>query len=319
MPSTVNTPIPGASPSTPRRLLRITVLRGGPSAEREVSLASGAAVAAALRRRGHTVFEADIDADHLEALDQPADVVFPVLHGRFGEDGALQQILESRGLRFVGSGAKASAAAMNKLAAKRLAASAGINTPVFQVVSPEESEAASPALPLPVIVKPIAEGSSVATTVVRQAGDFLAAVRRVTENFGPALVEQFIVGDELTVGILFDRAMPPICIRPRSGFYDYHAKYRATDTEYLFDAGHPPAVLAEAQRLSLRVFECLGCRHLGRVDWMVQADGTLWFLEVNTLPGFTDHSLLPKAAAHVGIGFDELCERLALAAAEDRA
>lgn len=300
-----------------RRPLRVTVLRGGPSAERAVSLASGAAVAEALRRRGHAVFEADIGPTDQTALNHPSDVIFPALHGRFGEDGTLQRILEARGLRFVGSGAAASRSAMDKVVAKRAALEAGIRTPAFEVVGAPGT--ASTAMPLPVIVKPSREGSSVATTVVRAPGEFAIAVERVFDGgFGPALVERFIAGEELTVGILDDQTLPPICIRPRAGFYDYHAKYQADDTEYVFDA-HPAGLQSEAQRLSRLIFVRLGCRHLGRVDWIVDGAGELWFLEVNTLPGFTSHSLLPKAAARAGIEFDELVERLVLTAVERRA
>ena len=301
------------SPARPR--LRVTVLRGGPSAERDVSLASGAAVADALRRRGHDVFEADIDPDDLSALDHPADVIFPALHGRFGEDGTLQYVMETRRLRFVGSDAPASHKAMDKVTTKRIALAAGIQSPPFEVIERRPQSPAATALPLPVIVKPTREGSSVATTIARTATEFAPAVECVfAAGVGPALIETFITGDELTIGVLDDCTLPPICIRPRQGFYDYHAKYQADDTEYLFDA-HPAALLAEAGRLSRLIFQRLGCRHLGRVDWMVDRNGGLWFLEVNTLPGFTSHSLLPKAAARAGIPFDELVERLVYTAA----
>ena len=165
-------------------------------------------------------------------------------------------------------------------------------------------------LPLPVVVKPVDQGSSVATFIVRDEARFPGAVREVAGQFGRALVEQFIDGDEITVGILGDQALPPICVRPKRPFYDYQAKYQDDATEYLFDAGHPASLLEQARRQSLTVFAALGCRHLARVDWMADRDGRLWFLELNTIPGFTSHSLVPKAAARTGIPFDALCARL---------
>jgi D-alanine-D-alanine ligase len=308
------------------RPYRITVLRGGPSAERQISLASGQAVAEALRRRGYQVFESDIGPDDLGALDVPADVIFPALHGPFGEDGQLQRLMEERGKRFVGSGSAASALAMDKVASKRRVASCGIRTPAFQVWRGEsegrlvlEDRGTLPvppgALPdPPVVVKPPDQGSSVATFIVHELEQLEPTIREVVGRFGRALVERYVAGDELTVGIVGEQTLPPICVRPRRKFYDYEAKYFDDETEYLFDAGHPPELLREVQELSWQVFESLGCRHLARVDWIADPQGRLWFLELNTIPGFTSHSLVPKAAARVGISFDELVERLVLLA-----
>jgi D-alanine-D-alanine ligase len=293
------------------------VLAGGPSAERSVSLESGRAVADALRRRGHTVFLADVGPDHLEALDHPADVVFPALHGTFGEDGTIQHILEMRGMRYVGSDSRASFVAIDKVETKRRVANDGIATPAYEEWAPISLATRSrPAISLPVIVKPVDQGSSVATTIVRDPARFLPAVRGVVQSFRRALVEQYIVGDEITVGVIDGAPLPPICVRPKREFYDFAAKYEDEATEYLFDAGHPPELLDEATALSRRVFELLGCRHLARIDWMLDREQRLWFLEVNTLPGFTDHSLVPKAAARAGISFDELVNRLVCMAGE---
>ncbi len=294
------------------RPLRITVLAGGPSAEREVSLASGQAVAEALRRRGHTVFVSDIDADHLEALDRAADVIFPALHGTFGEDGTLQRIMEDRGLCFVGSGSWASATAMDKAATKAIAQRLGIPTPEYEVIELGSAVTLAP----PVIVKPIAQGSSVATSVIK-SGPVQPVVDDVAQRFGAALVERFIDGAELTVGILGGRALPAIRIQPRREFYDYTAKYEDEGTEYLLDTGFSDKLLARLADWSRTLFEELGCRHLGRIDWIVTPDEQPWFLEVNTLPGFTSHSLVPKAAQATGIGFDELVERIVRMALED--
>ncbi len=305
-------------PPQRRQTLRITVLAGGPSAEREVSLDSGRAVADALRRLGHDVHLADINPNQLDALDHPADIIFPALHGTFGEDGTVQRLMAERGLRFVGSDARASAIAMDKVASKALITAAGILTPRYELwdaAALDTRDACN--LSFPVVVKPVDQGSSVSTTIISQPSDFLPAIRHTVENFGRALVEQFIAGDELTVGIVGTEPLPPICIRPERPFYDYEAKYDDDNTEYLFDAGYPQALLESAQLLSRRVFERIGCRHLARVDWMIDADGRLWFLEINTLPGFTSHSLVPKAAARVGLSFDQLVERLVRMATEE--
>lgn len=306
--------------------LRVTVLCGGPSAERAVSLESGRAVADALRRRGHRVFVADVSPDDLSALDRRADVVFPALHGTFGEDGALQSILEQRGIRFVGSGSAASALAMDKVRTKRLAAADGVSTPAYFVFAPAGAgPGAAPGFPAaealppwtrPVVVKPVDQGSSVLTSIVHGPEAYEPAVRAVVARYGRALIEDFVAGDELTVALLDGEPLPPICVRPKRGFYDYEAKYHDERTEYLFDCGLPPEVLDEARRQSARVYARVGCRHLARIDWIADRAGRLWMLEVNTLPGFTSHSLLPMAAARAGIPFDELVDRLTRRACE---
>jgi D-alanine-D-alanine ligase len=308
------------SPPTATRVLRVTVLCGGPSAEREVSLDSGRAVADALRRRGHDVYVADVGPNDLAALDRPADVVFPALHGPFGEDGTIQRIMAARGIRFVGADAGSSALAMDKVAAKNAVRASGIDTPAFEVWDKQTLAAATlPQIPLPVIVKPVDQGSSVATTVVREREAFLSAVRLTVAPFGRALVEQFIDGNEVTVGIVGTEPLPPIWVCPRREFYDYAAKYQDNATEYLFDAGYPAGVFERAQVLSRRVFAVVGCRHLARVDWMLDREERLWFLEINTLPGFTSHSLVPKAAQRAGISFEALVERLVWMALEGSA
>ena len=293
--------------------LNITVLAGGPSAEREISLASGGAIAKALEQRGHRVQLADINPDDLSALDRPADVIFPALHGTFGEDGTLQRIMEQRGLCFVGSGSQASATAIDKVTTKKVALECGLPTPEYEVIAPPVKTC----LTVPVVVKPITEGSSVATTVVRLADRLDETIAAVAGRYGQALVEKFVAGDELTIGLLGSETLPPIRIKPCRDFYDFEAKYQDDRTEYLLDTGFSDAVLERAADLSRRVYEAVGCRHLARIDWIVDADENLWFLEVNTLPGFTSHSLVPKAAAKHGIPFDELVERLVRMAMED--
>ncbi|MBN2210175.1 MAG: D-alanine--D-alanine ligase [Sedimentisphaerales bacterium] len=302
--------------------LNITVLRGGPGSEREVSLQSGAAVARALRSVGHKVFEADITPDDLSALDYPADVIFGVLHGEFGEDGQLQAILEQRSLRFVGSDAAASRLTIDKHAAKLCVAQAGVQTPqeVFFPAN-EYTDTASDRLnaqidqaiarlKLPLVIKPGCEGSSVGVVITRDADQVYQATHECLKNYGDCLLEQFIAGRELTVGILGQMPLPVLEIKPAVGFYDYHAKYETDDTSYLFDVGLEITELQEIQADALTAFNALGCRDLARIDFIRDSAGGLWFLEANTIPGFTSHSLLPKAAAHIGISFPELCDRI---------
>ncbi len=298
--------------------LRVTVLCGGPSAEREISLQSGRAVAEGLRRVGHTVFVADIGPDDLQALDHPADVVFPALHGTFGEDGTLQRILAERGIPFVGSDSRASALAMDKVATKTMLSEAGIDTPTFEVWDQATLDARGMTdITLPVMVKPVDQGSSVATSIVQNATEFLPAVRETISHFGRALVERWIDGDEVTVGIVGPQTLPPVCIRTKHKFYDFHAKYEDDSTEFLFETEYSARVFERARVLSRQAFDVLGCRHLSRVDWIVDTQERLWFLEINTLPGFTSHSIVPLAAARVGLQFDQLVDRLVRMAYEE--
>ncbi len=300
---------PPAAPRT--ELLEITVLMGGPSAEREVSLKSGAAVAAALERCGHRVHRADISPTDLSALDVRADLIFIALHGPFGEDGELQAILDERGISYVGSGAEASRCAMNKVAAKKKFIEAGVPTPRYEVATRENLYPLCNTWRGSAVIKPIAQGSSVDTIIAKDALMFRSALSDVVQKYGSALVEEYIKGMEFTVGVLGDTALPVCEIRTPREFYDYTAKYLVDTTEYLFDLSWPSALLEQVQRLSLDAHRSLGCREFSRVDWMV--DGQThqpYALEVNTIPGFTDHSLLPKAAGRIGIGFDQLCQKI---------
>jgi D-alanine-D-alanine ligase len=291
--------------------LRITVLMGGPSAERQVSLNSGRAVAAALESLGHQVSRADIGPDDLSALDIPADMVFIALHGTWGEDGRLQAILEERGIRYCGCGPQASAMAMDKVRTKRRFIEVGVPTPPFEHVTGPDAARVVERFELPAVAKPVAEGSSVGCTLARNRSELKAAVDRLLAQHGEVLVERYIRGPELTVGVLGERVLPPCQIVPKSEFYDYHAKYLADDTGYLFEIDLPAGVLEQVQRLTLKAFDAVGCRHFSRIDWIVESGTNEPFcLEINTIPGFTDHSLLPKAAARVGIGFAELCQTI---------
>jgi len=291
--------------------LDITVLAGGPSDEREVSLISGKCVAAALTTLGHRVTVCDISPDDLSALDKVADVVFIALHGAFGEDGTVQRELERRRIPFVGSGSAASALAMDKVQAKARLVANSLPTPRFDVIRAGRVSETIERWRLPVVVKPVASGSSVDTYLVRSADQFPTALGQVIRKYGSALLEELIEGPELTVGIVGSRVLPPIEIRTQRDFYDYQAKYIDDDTQYLFDIALPDKLLQEICRLSLRAFQVVGCRGFGRVDWMVdRVTHEPSILEINTIPGFTNHSLLPKAAAQAGIGFAELCQHI---------
>jgi D-alanine-D-alanine ligase len=291
--------------------LRITVLAGGVGPEREVSLSSGQSVWEALNRLGHQGTLCDITPDDLSALDEPADFVFIALHGEFGEDGTLQAELDRRGVPYCGSGAEASRRAMNKVAAKECFRAANIPTPRAEIVNKETIDGVVERLGVPVVIKPIASGSSVDTVIPRSAPEIDAELRRLIERHDALLVEEFIDGPEFTVGIVGTQAVPVCQIIPAQGFYDYEAKYLRDDTRYEFEIDLPAELLAHMQTLSVDAFAALGCAVFGRVDWMVdRASHELYALEINTIPGFTSHSLLPKAAARVGISFDQLCQRI---------
>lgn len=291
--------------------LDVTVLAGGPGAEREVSLCSGAAVTDALRRLGHRVECRDIGPDDLSALDRAADVVFIALHGEFGEDGAIQSILESRGTVYTGSGSAASRLAMDKALAKRRFDECGIPTPKYEIVDRSSVAGIAERFPIPAVVKPISSGSSVDTSIARTPEALRAAATTLVERYGLGLVEQYIRGPELTIGILGDEALPVCEIRTQREFYDYQAKYLDEDTQYLFDLSLPKAVIENVERLALAAHRALGCCVFSRVDCMIDAaTHEPYFLEINTIPGFTSHSLVPKAAARRGMSFDQLCQRI---------
>jgi len=288
----------------------ITVLCGGPGDEREISLVSGGSVAEALRQVGHDVFVSDIMPEDLSALDRPADVIFPVLHGQFGESGELQAEMERRGLAFVGSGSHASRLGMNKTLSKKRWADAGLFTPQYLQIDASNAHAID-GFPLPCIVKPVDSGSSVGVHRCSTRVEARDAVRSLLAERGTALVERFIAGAELTIGFLEERALSPIRILTKHEFFDYHAKYQDDATQYVFDTRLPDATLAHCVKDATRAYHLLGCRDLGRVDLIVDDAGVPWLLEINTIPGFTSHSLLPKAAAHEGIAFEQVVDRLA--------
>lgn len=299
------------SPNETRQTLAITVLAGGPGAEREVSLESGKAVHAALLRLGHHAILRDIGPNDLSGLDEPADFVFIALHGEFGEDGVVQRILEDRRIPFSGSGSASSAIAMDKSETKLRIDAIGLPTPSWRLADPQNFETVVSSFGLPAIVKPVASGSSVDTAIAHDCGALRDAAAHVVRRHGQALIETYVRGRELTVGVLGQKALPVCEIRTRREFYNYQAKYLDDDTQYLFDLDLPESLLCRVQDMSLKAHEALGCRVLSRVDWMVDAETSEpYFLEVNTIPGFTSHSLVPKSAARVGFSFDQLCQRI---------
>ncbi len=295
----------------PERKCAITVLAGGPSAEREISLQSGRAVAAALESLGHTVFVEDIDPQHLSALERDVECVFIALHGAFGEDGQIQEILEQRGIPYCGSAPAACALAMDKVRAKQRYESLAIPTPRYEVATQQTFQRVMAGWRPPLVAKPVKEGSSLACHLVRSDAQIRPAVESVIDQYGQCLIEAYIAGKEITVGILGDQALPPIEIRTRRDFYDYDAKYVDEDTEYAFEIDLPPDLLDRVGRLSLDAHRGLGCRDFSRADWRVDPSRSeAHLLEVNVIPGFTTHSLLPKTAERAGLTLPMMCQTI---------
>jgi D-alanine-D-alanine ligase len=292
--------------------MRVAVLLGGKSAEREVSLNSGALVLAALRARGMDAHAFDPAEKGLEALIAGRyERAFIALHGRFGEDGTLQGALEWLGLRYTGSGVLGSALAMDKLRAKRLWMADGLPTPPFEILDAKSDlRATAKRLGLPLMVKPVNEGSSIGMSKVRAAGGLEEAYALAVNYDRAVIAEKFVEGTELTAGILGDEALPLIKLETPRDFYDYQAKYVADDTRYLIPCGLPAAKEREIQQLCLRAFRALACSGWGRVDLMLDSAGEPWLLEVNTVPGMTDHSLVPMAARAAGLSYEDLCIRI---------
>ena len=302
----------------PKVFGHVAVLLGGTSSEREVSLNSGSNVLAALRARGVDAFPVDGIPALIEALrNQLVDRVFNVLHGNKGggEDGVLQGLLEAHGIPCTGSDVLGTALAMDKIRSKQVWLSLGLTTPRYKRLKPgDDVHAAARELGLPVIVKPACEGSSVGVSRVFKDADLDAAVELAAQYPGELLMEQLIHGTsndagEYTVGILDGVALPSIRIVPAAEYYDYHAKYIAEDTQYVCP-GLEGAAEARMRALALEAFRSIGCRGWGRVDLMRDGEGRDWLLEVNTAPGMTSHSLVPKAARAVGIDFEMLCWRI---------
>ncbi len=285
---------------------------GGLSAEREVSLRTGAAVLGALQAAGYDAVGVDAGRDLPQRLAaEAAEVAFIALHGRFGEDGTVQGLLELLGIPYTGSGVLASSMAMDKVATKKILLHHEIPTPAFEVfrAGDDRAEFLSRCRRFPLVVKPAREGSTIGVTIVRDASQLQSGLDEALRHDAIALVEDFIEGMEITVGVLDGEALPIIQVVPKGGFYDYASKYTAGRTEYILPAPLPGAVYERIQQCAVAACRALGCRGAARVDFMV-APHEFFCLEVNTIPGMTETSLLPKAAAHVGISFSELSQRI---------
>jgi len=288
--------------------LHVVVMLGGPSAEREVSLKSGAAVARSLESLGHRVSLVDPKTDDW-VLPRGADVVFLALHGAYGEDGTVQQRLEQLGVPYTGCDPKSSAIAFDKIETKQRLVDRGIPTARFTAVSllhapwPENWQP-------PVVLKPARQGSSVGLQFVDRAEDWPAALHEALQHDSLVLVEERIIGRETTVGILDGAALPVVEVRPKSGPYNYANKYTSGATEYFCPAPLDPEITGRIQAAAMDAFDAVGGRDYGRVDVMVRMNGEPVVLEVNTLPGMTETSLLPKAAAAAGYSYAALCQKM---------
>jgi D-alanine-D-alanine ligase len=298
----------------------IAVLMGGISPERKISLQSGKAVANALAKTDNHVIKIVVNDDLVSELDNyKIDVAFVALHGRFGEDGGIQEVLESKDIPYTGSGVSASRLTMDKVKSKDIFKRSNIPTPDYFAVSTTQSmsEIAESVknLKLPVVTKPVNNGSSIGISIIREYDELPDAIKHTGPHSTEVLIEKYIEGRELTVSILDDKALPVIEIKTATGFYDYDAKYKSENTQYIIlesakessgcTLSH--AVYDRVQELAIRAHNSLGCRTFSRVDMILGNDGEIYIFEVNTIPGFTERSLLPKAAAAANISFTELC------------
>jgi D-alanine-D-alanine ligase len=291
---------------------KVAVLLGGKSAEREVSLKSGGMVLKALRSRGVDAHPFDPAERSLEDLvKEKYERAFIALHGRFGEDGTVQGILEWLGIPYTGSGVLASALAMDKLRTKRLWGAEKLPTPAYELLGEDTNfRITARRLGVPLMVKPASEGSSIGMSKVRAAAKLEEAYRLAAKYDRVVIAEQFVDGMELTGAILGERALPLIKLETPRDFYDYEAKYLADDTRYIVPCGLPAKKEQELQELCVAAFRSLGCSGWGRVDLMLNRRGRPFLLEVNTSPGMTDHSLVPMAARAVGLSYEDLCVKI---------
>ncbi len=298
--------------------MKIGVMMGGLSREREVSLKTGMAILKVLMDRGYSACPIDVGQDIAERLvKEKIELAFIALHGRFGEDGTIQGMLELMRIPYTGSGVLASALAMHKVMAKKIFIYENLPTPRFITIRREEIEKDPNkvfSFSLPMVVKPAREGSTIGTSIVRTEGEILSALKEAGKYDDEILIEEFMKGKEITVGILGEIPLPIIEIVPKSGFYDFHSKYTKGQTDYIIPAKIPREKYLYAQEISLRAFRSLGCSGFARVDLMTDEEGSPFIIDVNTMPGMTETSLLPKAASYAGISFDELVERILLGA-----
>ena len=290
---------------------KIAVLMGGPGSEREVSLATARGVSKALRSLGAEVLDVDVRGESFHLPDD-VDLAFLTIHGTFGEDGSLQKVLEDRGIPYTGDGVEESRTAFDKIRSKEKFRAHGVTTPLWEVIRPGQQ----PTIPLPIVVKPPREGSTVGVIIVKSERDLELAITEAAKYDRELLVEEFIAGRELTVGILGDKALPILEIIPKGGFYDFTNKYPFLNPQAGGGAEHVcPAKIdkkktKEIQELALRAHRSVGLQVYSRVDVLLPEDGVATVLELNTIPGMTEASLLPEAAAAAGITYVELCTRI---------
>jgi len=294
---------------------KVGVLLGGMSSEREVSLRSGKAIAEGLRKKGYEVAEIDVDSSLPEKLKQEGvQVAFIALHGKYGEDGAIQGLLEILKIPYTGSGILASSVAMDKILTKRILQERGFLTPAFAFFDAQEGRAedfaAAFALTYPVIVKPSREGSTIGIVRVQSAAELLPALKEAARYDARVLVEEFIAGKEVTAGVIQGEALPLIEVAPKSGFYDFQSKYTKGATEYILPARISEALTREIQESTVEIYRELGCEGCARADFIIDDQERFFFLEINTIPGMTETSLIPKAAAQAGLSFENLVEKL---------
>ncbi|MDP8214898.1 MAG: D-alanine--D-alanine ligase [Candidatus Euphemobacter frigidus] len=294
----------------PKKYGTVGVLLGGPSAERAISLKSGKAISRALRKHGITVIEIGENEEIRAGIrEHPIDVAFIALHGRFGEDGQVQELLEEMDIPYTGSGIEASRLAMDKAASRRIFEAAGLTVPPFRVFGPGDV-CRLPPFSLPVVVKPVREGSSIGLSVVRTRRQFAEACTAARRYDRTILVGKYIPGKELTVGVLDREPLPVIEIIPWNQFFDYEAKYVKGKSSFKVPAPLPSSVGRKVQEVGLTAHRVLGCYAYSRADIILGDDGIPYLLEVNSIPGFTATSLLPQAARSIGIDFPALCLRL---------
>ncbi|MBN2374321.1 D-alanine--D-alanine ligase [bacterium] len=294
--------------------LKIGVLMGGWSKEREISLITGRAIIEALTAKGWQVTGIDVDRNICNRIrEEKINAAFLALHGRYGEDGSIQGMLEIMGIPYTGSGVLASSLAIDKAAAKRFFQIFEIPTPCFETLEKGDTLEESP-FGYPLVVKPCSQGSTIGTHIVKDQSDLAQAVSDAFMYDERILIEEFIPGRELTVGILDSDALPVVEIIPRSGFYDFHSKYTHGETQYECPANIGSELTGRVQELGIGAHLALGCRDFSRVDFRLRTDGALFCLEVNTIPGMTKTSLLPKAAMSAGIPFPDLTEKVLMMA-----
>lgn len=287
---------------------RVAVLMGGIAAEREVSLRSGQAITQALQQAGVDAYALDVTRlEQLVEISQAYDRAFIALHGRWGEDGQVQAILQSLNMPFTGSQMAASALAMDKLRTKWLWRGAGLSTPDFVQVSQfQPLDLENFDLTFPLIVKPCHEGSSIGMRKVYTLDELQQAVEFAQQYDSEVLIEQWVTGREFTVGVLNGQVLPTIELKTTHDFYDYSAKYQSNDTQYICPCELSEVLQAQIDQLVLRGFDVVGAKGWGRMDLLVDDDNQAWLIELNTVPGMTDHSLVPKAAKVMGLSFEEL-------------